>query len=67
MLLPTGAARRQNHPLRPGTTRHYLLPRFAEQKTVSGRANGSRASGRSEDIDADWWPETEGARRFRAL
>jgi len=32
MLLPTGASRRRNQPQRPGTTRHYLLPRFAEQK-----------------------------------
>jgi len=37
MLLPTGATRRQNHPQRPGTTRHDLLPRFAEQRPASFR------------------------------
>jgi len=34
-------------------SRNKDLPRFAEQKTVSETANGSCASGRPEDIDAD--------------
>lgn len=67
MLLPTGATRRQIHPQRPGRTRHDVLPRFAERRTVSGTSNRSRASGSSENVDADQWPDTGGPRRFRAL